>query len=106
MINNMKENQPIDLAGLEEENGYLAKVKVDEVLGLVGDVAAKVATNNAMPGGVILFVKLLLDVSGNVFFNIVLIKSLQCRIDGIVLHLFAHVGILHDGLLIARHSAW
>lgn len=24
MINNMKENQPIDLAGLEEENGYLA----------------------------------------------------------------------------------
>ena len=46
-------------SGLEEQNGNLAEVEVDKVLGLVCDVRAKVAANNAVPSGVVLLVKLL-----------------------------------------------
>lgn len=46
-------------ARLEQENSHLAKVEIDEVLGLMGNVAAKVPSHNAVPGGVVFFVKLL-----------------------------------------------
>ena len=49
-------------AGLEEEDGDLTKVEVDEVLGLVSDIGAEVAAHDAVPGGVVLLVKLLFDV--------------------------------------------
>lgn len=46
-------------AGLEEQDGHLAQVEVNEMLGLVCDVAAEVPPDDAVPGGVILLVKLL-----------------------------------------------
>lgn len=46
-------------AGLEEQDGHLAQVKVNKMLRLMGDVAAKVPPNDAVPGGVVLLVKLL-----------------------------------------------
>lgn len=46
-------------ARLEEQDGHLAQVEVNEMLCLVGDVAAEVPPDDAVPGGVILLVKLL-----------------------------------------------
>merc|ERR1712156_475860 len=78
-----------DLAALEEEDGHLAKVEVDEMPGLVGDIGAKVAANNAVPSGV------------------VLLQGLGGAVDSILLHLLGHVRIL-DHCLPVRHAggAW
>jgi len=57
---------------LEEEDGDLAEVEVDEMLGLVGDVGTKIPTDDAMPGRVVFLVKFLFNVAGDVFFNVVL----------------------------------
>ena len=54
-----KERRRGGLARLEQQDGHLTKVKVDKVLGLVCDVGAKVAPDNAVPCGVVLLVKLL-----------------------------------------------
>lgn len=41
------------------------------MLRLVRDVRAKVSSDDAMPRGVVLFVELLLNVRGNIFFDVV-----------------------------------
>lgn len=55
-----------NLATLEQKYCHLPQVEVDEVFGLVGDIAAKVTPHDAMPGWVVLLVKFLLDVGSNV----------------------------------------
>jgi len=66
-----------DLTGLEEEHRDLTEVKVDEVLRLVRDVGAEVAADDAVPGGVVLLVELLLDERGDVLLDVVLLESLR-----------------------------
>lgn len=44
---------------LKQQNGHLTQVEVNEMLGLMGHVAAEVSPNNAVPGRVVFLVKLL-----------------------------------------------
>lgn len=46
-------------AGLKQQNGHLTQVEVNEMLGLMSHVAAKVPPDDAVPGWVILLVELL-----------------------------------------------
>ena len=92
-------------AGLEQEDSDLAKVEVDEVLGLVGDIGSEIAANDAMPGGVVLLVELLLDEGSDVLLNVVALESLGRDVDGILLHVLGHVSILHNGLSVS-HSGF
>ena len=72
------------LAALEEEDGDLAQVEVDEVLRLVSDIRAKVAAHNAVPGRVVLFVELLLDEGGDVLLDVVLFEGLSSAVDSVL----------------------
>ena len=71
-------------AALEKQDGHLAKVKVDEMAGLVGHVGAEVAADDAVPRGVVLLVELLLDVGCNILFDIVLLEGLGRAVHGIL----------------------
>merc|ERR1712061_109328 len=46
-------------AGLEEQDGHLAEVEVDEVLCLMCDIRAEIPAHNGMPCGVVLLVEFL-----------------------------------------------
>ena len=77
----------------------MAQIKVNEVLGLVRHIAAKVAADDAVPCGIVLFVELLLDVSGNILLNVVLLQGLGCAVNSVLLHVFRHISVLNDGLM-------
>lgn len=64
----------------------------------MGDVGTEVSTHDAMPGWVVLFVKLLLDVGGDVLLDVVLLEGLGGAVDSVLLHLLGHVRILDHGL--------
>ncbi len=51
---------------------------------LVGDVRSEVPAHDAVPGGVVLFVKLFFDVSCNVLLDVVLFQSLGGAVDGVL----------------------
>ena len=83
---------------LEQKDGNLSHVEVDEVLGFVCDVRSEVTSNNAVPGGVVLLVELLFDVGSDILLDIELLKSNVRAINGILLHFLIHVCVLDDGL--------
>ena len=64
----------------------MSKVKIDEVLSLVGDVRSKVSSHNAMPSWVVFLVELLLDEGSDVLFDAELLHSLGRDVDSILLH--------------------
>ena len=91
-----------DLTRFEEQDGNLAEVEVDEVLGLVGHVASEVTSDDAVPCWVVLFVELLLDVGSDVLFNVVLLQSLGGAVHGILLHVLRHISILDHGFAVSH----
>ena len=80
-------------------------IEVDEMLGLVGDVRSEVAANNTMPCWVVLLVKLLLNVGGNILLDVELLQGNVGAINCILLHLLVHVCVLyHCFPLSCRHN--
>ena len=65
-------------------------------------VAAEVAADDAVPGGRVLFVELLLDESRDVLLDVELLQSLGSAINGILLHVLGHVSILDNSLALSH----
>ena len=79
------------------------------MLGLVGDVGPEGPSHNAVPGGVVFTVEFLLDEGGDVLLDVVSLEGLGVSlrggylggdVDGVLGHLFLHIGILDHGLSI------
>uniref|UniRef100_A0A2K5NVL8 Uncharacterized protein n=2 Tax=Cercopithecinae TaxID=9528 RepID=A0A2K5NVL8_CERAT len=96
------------LTRFEQKNGHLAQVEVDEVFGFMCQVTTIVPPHHAMPGGIVLLVKFLLDMSRNVLYvlYVVLIQCLSSALHCVLLHLFQHVRIFDHGLSVAHGNWW
>uniref|UniRef100_A0A8D0EGX0 Dynein light chain n=1 Tax=Strix occidentalis caurina TaxID=311401 RepID=A0A8D0EGX0_STROC len=94
------------LTRLEKKNSDLAEVEVDEVLGLMSHVAAKVPSHDAVPSGIVFLVKFLqkreLEIHSNVLLDVVLFQGLSSTLHRVLLHLFRHVCILDHCLSITH----
>ena len=88
------------LAALEEQHGDLTKVEVQEAVSVMGHEAAKVAADDAVPRGLVLFIELLLDVGSNILLNVEFLHRLQRHLNRIRLHVLRHVGVLDGGLVV------
>ena len=66
------------------------------MLGLVGDVGTEVTAYDAVPGGVVLLVELLLDEGGDVLFDVELLEGLSANVDSVLLHVLGHVCVLNN----------
>merc|ERR1719300_1350279 len=91
------------LTSLEEEDGLLANIEVDEA-DLVGDVGAKLGTDNAVPGGAVFLVEGLLDRQSNVLLLLVSSNSLFTQSDGVSFEGVGHVAGLDPALELDRES--
>lgn len=80
----------------------MTQVKIDEVLCLVCNVAAKISAHDTMPGRIIFLVKFLLDIGSDVLLYVVLLHSLCGAVNSILLHVLRHVCVL-DHCLPVRH---
>lgn len=90
------------LTGFEQKNGHLTQVEIDEVLGFMCHVTTEVPPHDAVPGGIVLLVKLLLDVGRDVLFYVVLLQRLGSALHRVLLHLFRHVCIFDHRLPVAH----
>ena len=80
-------------------------IEVDEVFGLVGDVGSEVSANDTVPGGIVLLIELLLDVGGNILFDIELLQGDVGAIYCVLLHFLVHVSVLYHCLAFScRHN--
>ena len=69
---------------------------MDAVL-TVGDVAAKVLSDDDVPGWAVSTVELLLDLGSDVLFDVVLFECCGGDVYALLLHLLAHVDVFDDG---------
>jgi len=69
------------LTRLEQKDGDLTKIEVDEVLSLVSHIRTKVTTHNTVPSGLKLLVEFTLDVTSNLTLNTILSLEREKDID-------------------------
>ena len=62
----------------------------------VSDITAKVLSDYHMPSWTVFSVKLLLDLGGNVFLDVVLLQCCRRDIDAVLLHLLAHIDVFDN----------
>ena len=89
----------LSLSQLEQQDGDLTEVEVDEVFGFVCDVAAEVASHDAVPSGVVFLVELLLDEGSDVLLDVELLQGVGGAFYGVLLHVVTHVGVLDHRLV-------
>jgi hypothetical protein len=87
---------------LEEEHCDLPHIEVDEMFGLMCDVGSEVPANHTVPGGVVLLVKLLLDVGRDILLDVELLQSHIRTINRVLLHLLVHIRMLYHCLTLRR----
>ena len=88
------------LPGFEQETGHLAQVEGDG-FGFMCHATTEVPHHDAVPGGVVLLVKLL-DVGCDVLLCIILLQCLSSTPHRVLLHLLRHIGILDHGLSVTH----
>lgn len=91
---NSQTTRAFTLARLEDQEGELSDVEVDEPLRLVRDVGPEVLADNDVPGWVVLLVELLLYVRSNVLLDVEALHRLDGTVYRILLHVLGHVCIL------------
>ena len=79
-----------------QQDSNLTPVHENEALALVGDVGAEATTHNAMPGRKVHVIKFALDDLRDVVKDTALSESECNAVDGVLLHVFVHIGILDD----------
>jgi len=80
----------------------LAQVEADEVFGFICHITTEVPPHDAVPDGVVLLVRLLLDVGRDVLLYIILLQCLSSTLHPVPLHLLRHIGILDLNLSVTR----
>ena len=74
------------------------------MLGLVRHIRAEVTADDAMPGGVVLLVEFFLDESGDILLNVELLECLSGDVDSVLLHIFGHVSVFHNGFAVCHFT--
>uniref|UniRef100_A0A4W2DG96 Uncharacterized protein n=1 Tax=Bos indicus x Bos taurus TaxID=30522 RepID=A0A4W2DG96_BOBOX len=88
------------LTRFEQENGHLAQV--DEVFGFTCHITTEVPPHDAVPGGVVLLVELLLDMGHNVLLYIISLQCLSSTLHQVLLHLLRHIVVLDLSLSVTH----
>jgi len=78
------------LAGLEEKDGLLANVEVDEA-DLVSDVRAELGSDDGVPRGAVFVVERLFDVESDVLLQVKLTDSFFSQSDSVGFECVRHV---------------
>lgn len=71
----------------------------------MGNIRSKVATNNAVPGRIVFFVELFLDIRSDILLDVELFERMHRTINSILLHVLCHVGILYHCFTTFRHDS-
>lgn len=90
------------LTRFEQKDGHLAQVEVDEVFGFMCHITTEVPPHDAVPGGVVLLVKLLLNMGRNVLLYVIFLQRLSSTLHRVLLHLLGHIGIFYHRLSVAH----
>jgi len=92
------------LSTFKEKDCNLSQIKINEMPRFVGNIWAEVSSNDTMPRRIVFFVKLFLDVSCNVLFNVVFFECLSSTVNSILLHFLGHVRIFYYCLSVRHFS--
>ena len=77
--------QSVLLARFEQKNVHLVQAEVDEVFGFMPQVPTLVPPHHAVPGGVVLLVKLL-NMGRSTLLYVIFLQRLSSTFHGVLLH--------------------